>query len=127
MTYSLTFACRRRWAVLLSAGLVFSGFCRAVWADPAGPSPADHNVAVIVTSALPHEHLLRHPLDTEISQRCFKTFLRDLDPMKMYFYQSDIDDFAQVPRPAGRGGPAGRHRLRLHWCFTRFWPALTSG
>ena len=95
MTYCFTSARRRRLAVLLSAGLVFSGFCTAVWADPAGPSPADHNVAVAVTWALSHEHLLHRVLDKEISQRCFKTFLRDLDPMKMYFYQSDIDAFSQ--------------------------------
>ena len=87
MTYRFTSACRRRLAVLLSAGLVFSGFGTAVWADPAAPSLADHNVA------------LRHfvagegasspaPLDKEISNRCFKTFLRDLDPMKMYFYRA---------------------------------------
>ena len=45
--------------------------------------------------ALPHKHLLRHPLDAEISRRCFKTYLRNLDPMKLYFYQSDIDTFAK--------------------------------
>ena len=28
-------------------------------------------------------------------QRCFKTFLRELDPMKVYFYQSDVDEFAK--------------------------------
>ena len=41
------------------------------------------------------EHLLQHPLDAEISNRCMKTFLQDLDPMKMYFYQSDYDSFAK--------------------------------
>jgi carboxyl-terminal processing protease len=44
---------------------------------------------------LKHEHLLQHPLDAEISQRCMKTFLQELDPMKMYFYQSDYDEFAK--------------------------------
>ena len=52
-------------------------------------------LALAVTSLLKHEHLRRHPLDTEISERCFKTFLKELDPMKMYFYQSDYDEFAK--------------------------------
>ena len=28
-------------------------------------------------------------------QRCLKQFLRELDPLKLYFYQSDIDSFMQ--------------------------------
>ena len=63
---------------------------------------------------LKHEHLLRHPLDAEISERCLKTFLQELDPMKMYFYQSDYDDFREVQGPPGGAGPAGRYQLRLH-------------
>ena len=39
------------------------------------------------------EHLSRHPLDKEISERCLNSFLKALDPMKVYFYQSDIDEF----------------------------------
>ena len=58
------------------------------------PSASDRQVALQVTWMLKHEHLLRHPLDAEISQRCFKMFLQTLDPMKMYFYQSDYDQFA---------------------------------
>ena len=59
------------------------------------PSANDRHVALAVTSLLKHEHLLRHPLDTEISERCMKSFMQSLDPMKMYFYQSDYDSFAR--------------------------------
>ncbi|MEI8375694.1 MAG: carboxy terminal-processing peptidase [Planctomycetota bacterium] len=59
------------------------------------PSANDRHVALAVTSLLKHEHLLRHPLDAEMSNRCMKTFLQSLDPMKMYFYQSDYDVFAK--------------------------------
>ena len=38
-------------------------------------------------------HLSRHPLNDEISRRGFKLFIEGLDPMKCYFYQSDIDAF----------------------------------
>jgi len=39
------------------------------------------------------QHLTRHPLDNEISERCLKEFLKRLDLMKVYFYQSDVDEF----------------------------------
>src|SRR5271166_5873900 len=60
------------------------------------PSAGDRQVAVAVTRLLKREHLLRHPLDAEMSERCMKTFLQTLDPMKMYFYQSDYDKFAKL-------------------------------
>jgi carboxyl-terminal processing protease len=52
-------------------------------------------VAESVASLLKIDHLRRRPLDAEISERCYKSFLKELDPMKMYFYQSDIDEFAK--------------------------------
>jgi carboxyl-terminal processing protease len=39
------------------------------------------------------EHLLRHPLDDEISTRWLDQFLKTLDPMKVYFTQADVDEF----------------------------------
>lgn len=38
-------------------------------------------------------HLAKHPLDDEISSRAFDSFLRALDPMKLYFLQSDLQEF----------------------------------
>ena len=71
------------------------------------PSANDRHVALAVTSLLKHEHLLRHPLDAEISERCMKTFLQSLDPMKMYFYQSDYDAFAKYKDQSCGFGAAG--------------------
>ena len=34
-------------------------------------------------------------MDKEIAGRWMKTFLKSLDPMKVYFYQSDVDEFNQ--------------------------------
>ena len=66
-----------------------------VWADPTAPSAEDHNIALTVSKLLANDHLTTHPLDDEISRRCMKTFLKTLDPLKVYFYQSDIDGFLQ--------------------------------
>lgn len=81
-------------AVALLAALLGGGLWGAgVLADPVAPSASDRQVTLAVTSLLRRDHLLRHPLDDEISRRCLESFLKHLDPMKVYFYQSDVEDF----------------------------------
>jgi carboxyl-terminal processing protease len=92
MTRRTTFVarCHRcRW--LLVVALV-AGLGRVGWADPVAPGSSDRQIVLSVASLL-KQHVSRHPLDKEMSERCLKTFLKMLDPMKVYFYQSDIDDF----------------------------------
>ncbi len=95
MAYSSPLVRRRVAGVL--AFCVFSSACLSLQAGRllTAPGPNDRHVATTVTSLLKIHHLRRHPLDAEISERCFKSFLKELDPMKMYFYQSDYDEFAQ--------------------------------
>jgi carboxyl-terminal processing protease len=88
---------RRRWGVL-TAIVVASALGLAsvgVWADPTGPSVPDKYITIQVVKLLAREHLSRHPLDGEIAQRMLKLFLKTLDPQKMYFYQSDVDNLVQ--------------------------------
>jgi carboxyl-terminal processing protease len=91
----------RRYLAGISAFLVLVSACLSLQsAQLTKPSANDRHVALAVTTLLKHEHLLRdpadvrHPSNTTISERCMKTFLQSLDPMKMYFYQSDYDSFA---------------------------------
>ena len=58
----------------------------------------------IVTTLMKKEHLTKHPLDDEISRRALDLFLKSLDGMKLYFYQSDIDEFNQKTQRPGRHG-----------------------
>jgi carboxyl-terminal processing protease len=60
-----------------------------------GPAPQDRQVTKIVTILMGREHLSKHKLDDEISQRALDLFIQSLDGMKLYFYQSDIDEFNQ--------------------------------
>jgi carboxyl-terminal processing protease len=62
-------------------------------ADLQNPPTRDHAVALSVAKTLKDEHLTRHPLDTEMSRRCFKEFMKTLDSYKLYFWQSDFDAF----------------------------------
>jgi carboxyl-terminal processing protease len=80
----------------LVSALVISGLVvQATWAELGQPATADRHVAQIVTSMIKLQHLSKHELDDEISQRTLKGFLKMLDIEKRYFYQSDIDRFEE--------------------------------
>ena len=66
----------------------------AIWADPVGPRTEDRQITLSVRQML-KDHLTRHPLDKEMAARWMKTFLKSMDPMKFYFYQSDVDEFTK--------------------------------
>ncbi|MEO1496720.1 MAG: carboxy terminal-processing peptidase [Planctomycetota bacterium] len=75
-------------------------------ARPAKPSAQDRQIAMAVRLLMEQRHLSRHPIDDEMSQRCLDAFLETLDAWKLYFYQSDIEEFA-------------RNRTRLDDLFRR--------
>jgi carboxyl-terminal processing protease len=53
-----------------------------------------HNIALFVSSLMDKRHMAQLRVDDEISKRAMEMFFKTLDPMKLYFYQSDIDKFA---------------------------------
>lgn len=56
----------------------------------------DRQTARLVATLLKRDHLTKHPLDDEISRRAFELFFKSLDGRKLYFYQADVDEFAQA-------------------------------
>jgi carboxyl-terminal processing protease len=58
----------------------------------APPTPAHEQIAKLVCQMIEREHLSHSRFDDKISGRLTDRFLKDLDPQKLYFYQSDIDD-----------------------------------
>jgi carboxyl-terminal processing protease len=69
--------------------------CGPISAELKGPEATDRQVTRLVTRMLSDDHLSKHPLDDEISKRAHSLFLKMLDPMKMYFTQADINEFAK--------------------------------
>ncbi len=53
----------------------------------------DRTIIKTIAEYMHSQHLSKHPLDDEISERAFDQFLKMLDSMKVYFLQSDIDAF----------------------------------
>nr|MCS5631897.1 hypothetical protein [Pirellulaceae bacterium] len=49
------------------------------------PSAKDRQITLTVRILMTRQHLTKHKLDDEISQRALVTFLKALDPMKLYF------------------------------------------
>ncbi len=46
-----------------------------------------------IVSTLMQQHLSKRRLNDEISERALNMYIKNLDPMKMYFFKSDIDEF----------------------------------
>lgn len=87
----------KRWLGFLLGFILFGGLSAAWLTLPAapldGPGRSDRRVTKTVEWYMEQEHLSRHPLDDEISTRAMKAFLEGFDPRKMYFMQSDVDEF----------------------------------
>ncbi|MFO0423349.1 MAG: carboxy terminal-processing peptidase [Planctomycetia bacterium] len=72
-----------------------AGVAAAAAPVAAKPGPNDRQITLAVRSYLEREHFTRRPIDDEIARRWFDIFLESLDPMKVYFLQSDVDAFLQ--------------------------------
>jgi carboxyl-terminal processing protease len=76
-------------------GLVLAGGSGVTNARPTEPSAADRQITLAVAMLMERQHLSQHALDNSISERCMDTFIKELDPLKLFFYQSDVDEFMQ--------------------------------
>ncbi|MCI0334109.1 MAG: carboxy terminal-processing peptidase [Planctomycetes bacterium] len=84
----------RRAAVLgILSAVGLSVGAATVSARPTQPSAADRQITFAVATLMERTHLTGQSLDDKISERCLDTFIKELDPLKLFFYQSDIDEF----------------------------------
>jgi carboxyl-terminal processing protease len=77
--------------------IVAAGGLSLVSADVAGrptnPSARDRQITLAVSMLMERQNISGHMLDDTISERCMDTFIKELDPLKLFFYQSDVDEF----------------------------------
>lgn len=57
--------------------------------------PADRQVSRRIARIMEGDHLSTRPLDDTMSRRAFQQYIKNLDPMKLYFLQSDITEFGE--------------------------------
>ena len=72
---------------------ILAFFTQGTWADLTAPGAQERRVTKSVAVLLQRYHLARRPLDDELAGRCLDNFLKALDPMKIHFLQSDVDEF----------------------------------
>ena len=99
MTYSTSQRSSRRFAfglvalAAVASASVWLGLAPQVVASPTQPSAADRQIVGIVSMLMENKHLSRHRLDDQISQRAMASFIKELDPLKLFFFQQDVDEF----------------------------------
>ena len=79
--------------VLLLAIVAVSGVLRAEADELEKPTRDERLISKIVAALMQRDHLSSRELDDTISARAFERFIKALDPTKVYFQQSDIDEF----------------------------------
>ena len=59
----------------------------------ATPASADEQTAVLVSQMISKFHISQKPIDDKISSMFLNRYLKDVDPLKLYFLKSDVDQF----------------------------------
>ncbi len=85
--------------IFIKLGLVFcfliGSTASTLLARPAGPTDQDKHITRFVRLLMEQKHLTKQEIDDKMSARCLDMFLKTLDPMKIYFYESDVDEFSR--------------------------------
>lgn len=76
-----------------AAGMLVLGFTTFCAQRLSSADPADQETAILVSKMIPQFHLSRRTINDEVSAELLDGFIKDLDPQKLYFLQSDIDAF----------------------------------
>ncbi len=79
-----------------ATGVPALGVDKALAAAPLSPikqGEQDATVARLVSRLLPSRHISKRPVDDQVSSRALDTYIKMLDPMKLYFMESDIEEF----------------------------------
>ncbi len=58
------------------------------------PNLVDRHVAKEVAKLMQARHISNHPLDDDVGRKGFEQYIKALDGTKLYFMQSDIDEFS---------------------------------
>lgn len=82
-------------ALIASVGLVVHGQSVDITEQSNTDRIISRTVSKVVAKLMQSDHLSSRKLDDTISQRAFDMFIKNLDPTKSYFMQSDIDEFAK--------------------------------
>src|SRR6478672_2236348 len=63
-----------------------------LFAKPTQPNANDRQITFAVATLMERDHLTGQRIDDTVSQRTLKAFIKDLDPLKLFFYETDIEE-----------------------------------
>ncbi len=88
---------RRLWGLgLLAVVTVGAGvLAPLVWARPQAQTQSEHNISLLVARLMNRSHLSTLQVNDETSERAFEKFIDSLDGTKLFFLQSDVNEFAR--------------------------------
>lgn len=80
--------------------LLFCVFCGGVFGETGQlvPKARDRAIAANFAKILEMRHFSRRIIDEEISREAFDLYIKEIDPRKIYFTESDIQEFAAAYR-----------------------------
>ncbi len=80
-------------ALLATVCLTTALLVPTVFARPTDPTRVDRHIAIMVAALMDRRHLSEMQMNDEISHRALDMFFKSLDRMKLFFLQSDVDEF----------------------------------
>lgn len=88
----------RKVQVIVLGTLAFATLCTSalvpqVEGRPTDPTRKDRYISIMVAAMMNRRHVTEMEVNDEISHRALDMFLKNLDPMKLFFLQSDVDEF----------------------------------
>ncbi|TWT96349.1 carboxy terminal-processing peptidase [Neorhodopirellula pilleata] len=83
------------------------------------PAPQDGVVSRLIARLMPSEHVSGKDLNDELSQRALQLYVEAFDPLKLYFLQSDIDQFQRYAAVVDDHVKAGNLDL-AYYIFEQF-------
>ncbi len=63
--------------------------------EAAEPRPAESRTAILVSKLIEENHISHVRINEEVSAKLFKRYIELLDPRKLYFTQTDVDELGQ--------------------------------
>src|SRR5947208_2020591 len=82
-----------RFSLALAAISLLAASSQPLFAKPTQPSATDRQITFAVARLMERDHLTGQRIDDKISERTLKSFIKDLDPLKLFFYESDVNEF----------------------------------
>jgi carboxyl-terminal processing protease len=80
---------------LMVSGTLLYGRATLASAEQPAPNKVSRVAAKLTAALLTREHFSQPSLNDELLRRWFGLYLKTLDPRKLYFRQSDVDEFRQ--------------------------------